>query len=296
MLDCLIIGGGPAGLTAAIYLARLRRRVALVDGGSGRASLINCTRNVPGFPGGISGADLLKRLVQQAIRFNVVLKQYQVDSIVAEGDCFVTFGAGKSIASRSVLLATGVVDRMPQLPGLRTLIDQGLAHFCPVCDAYEIIGKTIAILGPRDRALEEAGFLRTFTNDITVLSCLASSSRTLSGESQNDLKTIRETLVELHAHDDRVLAVLASGRRVAFDAIYLAFGVTVCSKLAADVGAHLSGASCILVDSKQRTSIRGVYAAGDVVEGLDQIAVAVGQAAIAAVAIHNDLPTNPVEE
>src|SRR5687767_5278393 len=116
MMDCLIIGGGPAGLTAAIYLARYRRDILLVDDGQSRARLIPESHNYPGFTG-ISGLDLLEALRTQAERYGARMRQLRVDGLQREVDgTFVARVGAETIGASRVLLATGIVDEAPELP------------------------------------------------------------------------------------------------------------------------------------------------------------------------------------
>ena len=280
-------------MAAAIYLARFRRTVTLVDSGSSRARLIPQSQNLPGFPDGISGTDLLDRLFRQAARFGVTAVAGTVDGLELNNDVFTASGRGVSLRARCVLLATGVVDRKPEIPDLDRLIGRGLVRFCPVCDGYEALDRRVAVLGPTRHALKEAQFLRTYSADVTVLACDEVDDPNQPPVSVRDGVTIvHEQPSSFEGDDVSVTAILRDGRRISFDALYAALGNTVRSELATGLGAARSEAICLLVDRHQRTSIRGLYAAGDVVEELDQIAVAFGHAAIAATTIHNDLPSN----
>jgi thioredoxin reductase (NADPH) len=293
VIDCLIIGGGPAGLAAAIYLARFRRTVTLVDGGSSRARIIPRSHNLPGFPDGISGTDLLDRLYRQAARFGVMAVPGTVDGLELNDGTFTASGSGVSARARCVLLATGVVDRKPDIPDLERLIARGLVRFCPVCDGYEALGRRVAVLGPASHALKEAQFLRTYSADVTMLACDTLDDPTeTSVSAETGVRIVHEQPLSIEGDDTSVTATLRDGTHLSFDALYAALGTTVRSELATRLGAARSEAICVLVDRHQRTSIRGLYAAGDVVEELNQIAVAFGHAAIAATAIHNDLPSN----
>jgi hypothetical protein len=168
-VDCLVIGGGPAGLTAGIYLARFLRKVAVVDSGSSRASLIPETHNYPGFPEGIAGPDLLSELREHATRYGTVLQEGEVEALESvPGGLRARIGS-RHIAARKVILATGIVDDKPALPSLQEFIYAGKIRFCPICDGFEVQGRRVAVLGPMKHAIKKALFLRTYTRDVTLL-------------------------------------------------------------------------------------------------------------------------------
>src|SRR5690242_6909142 len=137
IVDALIVGGGPAGLVAAIYLARFRRKVLVADSGGGRASLIPTSHNYPGFPDGIAGKDLLQRLRAQAQRYGATIVDTRIDRLKHAGDgTFIAKDPTQSFRAHRIVLATGVTDIEPELPNLRDAIRQGLIRHCPICDGY----------------------------------------------------------------------------------------------------------------------------------------------------------------
>jgi thioredoxin reductase (NADPH) len=291
-LDCLVVGGGPAGLTAATYLARFRRRFAVIDSGASRAALIPVSHNCPGFPDGISGPDLLARLAAQAGCYSAEVQRGTVTRLTRTEDGFLADVDGREIAAATVLIATGIVDNEPDLPGLGRLIREGHVRLCPVCDGYEVIDKAVAVLGPTGQAVKKALFLRTFTANLTILplgpDCtLAEPERRQLHEA--GISCALEPVIELHVEGDDIAAVTASGRRERVEVLYPALGSDVRSDLAVALGAHCNDLGCIITDPHQETSVPGLYAAGDVVNELNQISVAFGHAAIAATAIHNKL-------
>src|SRR5258708_7966111 len=147
MMDCLIIGGGPAGLTAANYLARYRRRSLTIDAGSNRAALIPASHNYPGFKG-IAGDDLIARLREQAEHYGAAIQSGGVESLRKDSaDTFIALRGGAEIRSRTVPLAIGLVDERPTIEGLDTAISGGSVRFCPICDAYEAMDQRIGVLG-----------------------------------------------------------------------------------------------------------------------------------------------------
>ena len=291
-LDCLIVGGGPAGLTAAIYLARFHLQVSVVDEGSSRALLIPESHNVPGFPDGISGQDLLARMREHARRYGADLVEGRIDQINQTPSGFTAQSRGASWSARSILLATGVTNRRPDIDGdtHAEALARGHLRYCPVCDGYEVSGQNVAVLGSDDRAASEAEFLRSFTDRVTVISIAAHDFEVdLRHRLERIGATVRLGPVEgMRLLADGLEVARASGREV-YDAVYPALGSSIHSRLAKTLGAAATEDGCVEVDRHQRTTVKHLYAAGDVVYGLDQISVCNGQAAIAAVAIRNDL-------
>jgi thioredoxin reductase (NADPH) len=293
--DCLIVGGGPAGLAAATYLGRFRRRTLLIDAGASRAALIPNSRNFPGRVDGIGGIEILTRMKAQAERYGARLEHGEVSSL-ARGDDgrLVATALGQRLVARRVVLATGVVDNMPDVEGLHDHVRNGRIRVCPVCDAFEIIDKPVAIYGTAEHVLPKALFLRTYTRDLTLL-CTNTTSCPPELEGafrQAGIVLPTECVADLKANGDGIVARFASGREKRFSAVYAAMGSRPRSQLFNQLGGGATPEGCIDTDDHQRTRIPGVWAIGDVVDALDQIAVAVGHAAIAATDLHNSLREN----
>ena len=293
--DCLIIGGGPAGLTAAIYLARYRRKVVVIDDGHSRAELIPESHNYPGFTGGISGPDLLRALREQAERYGAVLRHGRISDLQTDADGFIAYREREQLSASKVLLATGIVDECPELPGLRDAIYQGALRFCPICDAYEVMDQHIGVLGRIDTVWKKALFLRTYSHRVTLLPTddPKSMPENVSKELQQAGVTLPEDrVIDVERKGEMIEALLRNGKRREFDVIYPIMGCEVRSGLVKALGARTNEAGCVHVDDGQCTSIPGLFAAGDVVSDLHQISVGIGHAAIAATKIHNSLPYN----
>lgn len=295
IFDCLIVGAGPAGLTAAIYLARYRRNILLVDEGKSRAALIPESHNYPGFRG-ISGVELLKILRDQAAQYGVEVQPQRVLSLASEalGGLTAELGAGDKIQARKVLLATGIVDEGPELPGLKQVIYEGSMRFCPICDAYEATDKRIGVLGSVATAANKALFLRTYSREVLLFSVDGHGPvdrDSLSLLTRAGVKVVKG-VVDVERSGDSICAVFADGERCSVDVLYPALGAAVRSQLAVELGARCTEEGALIVDEKQRTSVEDVYAAGDVVSDLHQLSVAAGHAAVAATVIHNTLPPN----
>lgn len=293
--DCLVVGGGPAGLTAAIYLARFRRSVLVMDGGASRAALIPKSRNYPGFPEGVSGPDLLKELRSQAKRYGAELRERVVQDLKRQGHDFIASLENGSVSARKVILATGIVDEHPSLPGASELTKQGVLRYCPVCDAFEALDKRIGVIGPLERVVKKAVYLRTYSPDIVLLA-LETDANLSQGQraslAEAGIAPPSEPVCDVFCSGEKITAVMASGARVEVDVLYPAMGAIVRSELATQLGATCNTEGCLYVDDHQRTKVDGLYAIGDVTMELHQISVATGQAAIAAMDVHNSLPRN----
>ncbi len=294
-LDCLVIGAGPAGLTAAIYLGRFRRRFAVIDGRASRARLIPTSHNHAGFPEGIAGPVLLERMAAQARKYGADIVSGTVASLrKSDEGLFVAVVDGAEVRARTVLLATGVVDLEPDLPNVTVAIARGLIRHCAVCDGYEVIGHRVGVLGHGESGLREALFLRTYARDITLMSLgqpLNLSPGQMKEAADAGLLLMEEPVLSVEMEGGRIASITTHGGICRpFDSIYSALGDRVRSDLASDVGAALEAKGCLVTDEHLCSSVPGFYAAGDVVAGLDQISVAMGHAAIAATAIHNVLP------
>lgn len=293
ILDAVVIGAGPAGLTAAIYLARFRRRFLLIHDGRSRADWIPRSHNHPGFPDGVVGAELLARMAAQAQRFGAPMREGWVSGLVAEAGGFSLTVERETVRARTVLLATGVTDTLPDIKGAEAAVVAGLMRICPICDAYEIIDKPVAVIGENALAAREALFLADYTADVTVLhtgppEAMPNDERRLLAARGLDLIETEARRVGLDVPGGIVTCSTAEGER-RFAAIYVALGVKPRSNLADHAGARLGDDERLVVDVHQQTTVAGLYAAGDMVRGLNQISTAEGEAATAATAIHNRL-------
>lgn len=291
--DCLVIGGGPAGLTAAIYLARFHLSLVVVDAGNSRAAWIPMTHNHAGFPEGISGPDLLERMRTQARRFGVDIASGHVRGLRAVAGGFEIAWGDRRVAARTVLLATGTCNRQPEIdPDMHIkALARGLLRYCPVCDGFEVTDTSVAVIGTGARGLTEARFLRSFTETVTLIS--ADGEHVFDADQLAECTYLGLELVNGPARVDRLtkngIVVVTPGGDHEFDSVYPALGSDCQADMAIQLGANLSKDGDLLVDRHQRTSVPGLYAAGDVVSGLDQISHAMGEGGVAATAIRNDI-------
>lgn len=294
MRDCVIIGGGPAGLTAAIYLARFHLDVVVIDAGKSRALWIPETHNHAGFPDGISGGALVDRMRAQAVKYGAKCIQGRVSRLSRENHqapFLIEYGHGQCEAW-TVLIATGVVNRRPAIDEMlhARALQEGRLRYCPVCDGFEVTDKNVAVIGTGESGVSEAVFLRGFTEKVTLIS--PDVMHDLDRDARDKAAEFGISLVDGPAVIDGMdvdgIYVRAADAFLSFDSIYPALGSDVNNMVAQMAGVQCAESGAIIVDSHQRTSVQGIYAAGDVVLGLDQISHAMGEGGVAAVTIRND--------
>ena len=295
ILDCLIVGGGPAGLTAAIYLARFPLALRVVDGGKSRASWIPCTRNHAGYPDGIEGTELLRRMRDQACKYGAKVESEFVTRLERDGESghfTATWGSGEAKA-RTVLLATGVANRRPPMDEALhdDALARGLVRYCPICDGYEVTDQRVGVIGSDSHGVAEAVFIRSFTADVTLVA--PDKAMRLKPEDNEKLKDAGIECVDgptqAVAITENCITVDTGEGHYTFDTLYPALGSDTHTQLGEMVGARLASDGCFLCDAHQRTTVAGLYASGDVVHGLDQISHAMGEGGVAATTIRNDL-------
>ncbi len=300
-LDCAIAGGGPAGLTAALYLSRFGRNFMLIDSGASRARWIPESHNIPLFARGIAGGEILQRQRAHAELYGAKIASGEITSIAKTAPGFTLRfrqagegGETEEVNARFVLLATGVVDIEPNLAGVPEAVERGLLRYCPICDGYEAKDKKIAVIGRGSSGLGEAAFMaKTYGARITLLSLGEPLSL-----SEAERRRLSEERIEFVGEPIRTLTLTGAKIRAAgtnaaggleFDTVYSALGVQHRSGLAAALGASVDETGAVVAGTHGETSVPGLFAAGDLVQGLNQIVVAMGQAAMAATAIHNRL-------
>lgn len=289
-LDVIVIGGGPAGLTAATYLQRFRRRCLVLDAGNSRAHWIPESNNCLGFPQGVAGDELLRRMRAQAESFGARIEDATVDAIAVIGDGFEVRAGERRWHARRVILATGLVDRLPEGDWMPDAVACGAVRLCAICDAFEASDQRIGVYGPSADIAAHAKFLCTYSQHVYALptddgdggpagaDARAAGVHWCAGEGRLEFDGQRCRYIP---PDDEPLVL---------DTVYPYLGCDSSARIAARAGARLTDTGEIVVDAHQQTGLPGLYAIGDVVSGLNQISVAVGHAAIAATHAHNALP------
>jgi thioredoxin reductase (NADPH) len=289
MIDVAIVGGGPAGLTAAVYLQRFHRSCLVFDVGESRARWIPESNNCPGFPGGISGDELLRRLRRQANDAEVPFESVHVENITRDAEGFTLHAGGRTWSARMVMIATGLRDRLPG-DWAEEAIACGALRLCPICDAFEANDRHIGVFGDSADIGSHASFLRTFSPRVTALPRDGGDGGE-AGEAARAAGVQWLGAGELEFDGGRCRYRSDAGA-VELDTVYSFLGFST-SVPTGELAVTRTSTGEITVDRHQQTDTPGLYAIGDIVGGLNQISVAVGQAAAAATHAHGQLPAVP---
>jgi thioredoxin reductase len=291
--DVAVVGGGPAGLTGALWLARYLHTVVLIDSGDPRNWE---TRGVNGFLGesGIKPSQLRGYGRAECERYGVELVDDNVEQATnRNGDLFtLELKSGRTISARRVLLAIGIKDVWPDIEGLERCYGETV-HVCPDCDGYESRDRKIAIVGKGRKAVGMALALTTWTENIVV--CTNGEPADISQEHCDQLGKLNIPVIE--ARIERVTATgkeirgldLEGGMQLDCDRLYFAIGQYPADDLGAQLKCERDEFGLIVVDDRYHTSVKNVYAAGDIVPGPQLAIAAASDGAIAALAIHHSL-------
>ena len=291
--DCLIVGAGPAGLTAALYMARYHRTVLVLHDGKARALRIPQTHNVPGFPDGIAGPALIERMTRHACEYGAVVMQAEVARAERDGDGFVLAASDDtSWRGDSLILATGLcLNEIPLPHGAHErAIRANVLRYCPVCDAHEHGGQRIAVIGCDRSGAAEALFLRQYTRDLTLIPMrMADLTRSEREEmAEAGIRVVDRPVSRFDPRDEEFhIYVEGHSEPLVFDVVYPALGCRQRTELAVMLGLPVAEDGSTDARAPMGTPVPGLYCAGDIVEGLDQISVAIGHGAIAATRAHN---------
>jgi thioredoxin reductase (NADPH) len=293
--DAVIIGGGPAGLTAAIYLARSLRSVAVFDcDRPARSDWVQVNHNYLGFPDGISIVDLGKRGRAQAEQYGARFYETEATSISRlDGEFEVTAGQHK-LCGRAVILATGVTDNWVEFPGYEEFIGRSM-HWCIVCDGYEMQGQRVLVVGDDEHAAQVAMQMVRFTNDVSLLVRMEApemDQRLRQALSARGIRVMSGEIATARAREPGVFAavVLAGGEEIEVDHLFSEQGARPNVALAESIGIDLTDDGYIRVDTEGRTSMAGIYAAGDVTRLFShQAMTAAHEGATAATSLAYDL-------
>jgi len=303
--EVVVVGGGPGGLTTALYTTRLNHDTALVDRGGGRAAMMVDTHNVIGVPEETSGNEFLQTAKEQLEYYGTDLHQDFVTSVERTGETSPRFeletAGGERLYADAVVLATGFSDERADPPLPRT--GRGL-HYCLHCDAYMFRDESVYVMGHGEGAAHVAMIMLNFTDDVDLL--LRGDDPTWSEETDELVEAhpvdVIETEIEgMFKEDDSQWLggfEFADGTVREYKGGFAMYGSDYNTDLAAQLGCELNDDGTVAVDEEGRTSVGGVYAVGDVTPGNNQIPIAMGKGAQAGLALHKELRTypKPIEE
>ena len=290
--DAVVIGGGPAGLTCAIFLARSRRRVLVIDD---RQPRNRSTREIHGFLGqhGIAPGELLERGRVEAAHVGAELREGRATRIARSGELFDVETSAGSVQARRVVLAYGVRDTLPDIPGIEDYYGITV-HHCPDCDGFESRDQHIGVIGWRAATAGLALKLRNWSDDVVVLT--HGRAREWDAAAQEKLQAENVSVIEgkvasLEGSRGRVsAAILADGERVPVQRLFFTIRVERATTLAEDLGCALvPDKPDVVVDKHRRTTVEGVWAIGDLCGGSDLAITAAADGAVAAIDVHNSL-------
>jgi thioredoxin reductase len=290
--DVIIVGGGPAGLSAALVLGRCRRRVLVCDSGHPRNAASHGLHNYL-TRDGIKPLEFLKLAREDLSPYETIeLKQVEVESAKRTDTGFeVTLAGGETIATRKLLLATGVVDDLPVFPDFAKFYGVSIFH-CPYCDGWEVRDQPLAVYGRGDNGAGLASDMILWSPDI-VLCTDGPSLLSIEQKEQLARRNIQireEEIAGLEGKDGIIENILfVNGEKLARRAMFFSTGQHQASHLAVQLGCELTEEGCIATGDYETTNVPGLYVAGDASRFVQLVVVAASEGAQAAVAINKEL-------
>jgi thioredoxin reductase (NADPH) len=295
MYECIIIGGGIAGLQAAIQLGRYHHRVLVIDANNGRSTLCRAYHNVLGWPDGVSGEKLRALGRKQAEQFGVHFADDEVIAAEKKGNVFILFGkSGNTYESERLLFATGVKDRIPPIPNLIPCLGTSI-YVCPDCDGYEVTNKKVIVLGAGAAGANMAMTLLYWTKDIIYIN---HDGEELSKNWQQQLREkgiryLREPIASVLVKEGAEFSGvrLQNGAEIFAERAFIAFGHNkVNTDLAKQLGVERLENKHIPTNPRtKQTNVPNIWAAGDIGVHSEQVTIAMGEGVQAAIWIHKSI-------
>jgi thioredoxin reductase (NADPH) len=290
--EVVIIGGGIAGLSAAIYLGRAKRDAIIVDSGKSMARWEPDVQNYLGFPKGIAGEELLRLGVAQARRYGTRIERDEIVNAARKNGVFQLIGRSKTYHAPRVLIATGIFHLPPQIDG----VDECLGHsmfFCKDCDGFRVQGKKVLIYGWNNEATEYALSMLLYSPAVGIVT----DGRPQLWSKQHE-QWLREHCIPVYAQPiehvertgSRIRGIIFKDKsKVAVEALFTTRGDVSLNKIAKALGARIDPEGQVEIDARMATNVKGLYAAGCVTPANCQMIIAAGEGAKAAQAINHDL-------
>ncbi|MFB6162584.1 MAG: NAD(P)/FAD-dependent oxidoreductase [Halococcoides sp.] len=290
MPEIAIVGGGPAGLAAAVYTARADRETVVFDSGEGTTASVDWMENVYGFPEGIAGPDIVDRGREHAERFGADIIQEEVVRIAEDGDGYAVETTAATYPADGIILATGSNYETPAIAGIDDYEGQGVSY-CVECDAFFYRDQTVGVVGAGNYAAKEATMLLDYTDDVTVYT--NGNELTMDHDLQADLDergipVVEESIDDLHGEGVLEVMTMSNERQVPIDGLFVALGAAGGTDLAEMLGVPVANEE-IQVEADQSTGVDRVYAAGDVTGGQRQVNVSIGEGTTAAIGLLEEL-------
>lgn len=290
--DVVIVGAGPAGTNAALVLARVRRKVLIIDNGQPRNERSQGMHNFL-TRDGILPTDFLKMAHAEMERYHVrhICGEAMSAKKLESHGFSVTDSHGDTHLCKRLLLATGVTDEIPEIPGMKELWGKGVYH-CPFCDGFELCEKKIGLYARRFNGFGMALALRQLSAGITLFTDGKGylSSNQSEQLAARGIKVCRTRIASLNCSEDKLTCVhLVSGEDVPCDAVFVHHGHRVNNAMLQQLGARLTSKGAAVTNRRQACSVPGLYVAGDAAIDMHFVVVAAAEGAKAAVAIHDDL-------
>jgi len=293
--DIIIVGAGPAGLTAGIYAARIGLKTLILEGNlpGGRAIYAPMVENFPGFPNGIIGSELTQKMTDQAKRFGAELKfPEEVININLSGETKVVNTKKEAYQARALILSTGAQRKKLLVPGETEFLGQGVSY-CPICDGPFFKGLAVTVIGSGDEAANDALFMTKIAKKVTMISSKGEMEMSVALreklEEKKNFEVMLNSRVEAIEGDTSVKAIRIvdvktnKQQRIPTDGVFISLGNVPMTQMVQKAGIEVDQKGCIKVDRQQRTNVEGVFAAGDCTCGGMQMVTASGEGATAAV-------------
>lgn len=273
--DVIIIGAGPAGISAGLYTQRANKKTLIIYNEKSSLEKASKIENYYGFPNGISGKELYQNGIMQAKNLGIELKKEEVIKIEKIKETFEVSTSNRKYISRNVILATGNKKNVPDIKGIKELEGKGISY-CAICDGFFYRGKDVAVLGSGDYALSEVNDLLNVANKITILT----NKKKMPDFRAENVKVETRGVIAVKGENQLESIELEDGTKLEVDGLFVAQGVAGSTDFARKLGALVKD-NKIVVSDKMETTIQGLYACGDCIGGIYQIAKAINEGMIA---------------